>query len=306
MSRTFWGGILKKQEAIFKAADERIQEAQRKQQEQYRKRKGVVDYKFKIGDKVLRRNMRQKTRKGSKGEDRWLGPYVIIELSATSCLLKNEHEKVLKTRIGLSQLKPFLQQGQPELQGASELVMSEQHDMSESEQQDGRQEKEAELHHVSQQEQAEMQDASEAETQEEEAETQDVCEAETQDASEAETQVDEAEMQVDEAEMQVDEAEMQDVCEAETQDEEAETQDGNEAETQEEQAEMQDASEAETQDESEQEEVIDLEKVAQTKKAETVYWVQSLDLSEEHRRKLAGGDWLDDVHIYAASTLLKK
>ena len=31
--------------------------------------------------------MLQKTRKGNKTEDRWLGPYVIVELSKTSCLL---------------------------------------------------------------------------------------------------------------------------------------------------------------------------------------------------------------------------
>ena len=97
---------------IFKVADERIQVAQKKQKEQYKKRKGVVDYQFKEGDKVLRRNMKQKTRKGSKGEDRWLGPYTIVELSATTCILKNALGKKLKTRINLSQLKPYLQASQ--------------------------------------------------------------------------------------------------------------------------------------------------------------------------------------------------
>ncbi len=218
-----------------------------------------MDYKFKIGDKVLRRNMRQKTRKGNKGEDRWLGPYVIVELSNTSCLLKNEHGKVLKTRISLSQLKPFLQQGQPE---HCELEISEQ--------------EEAETQDASEQEKAETQDTSEQE------------EAETQDTSEQE-----------EAESEQEEAETQDTSEqeeAESEQEEAETQDTSEQE------------EAETHNmgTSEQKEVVELEKVAQTKQAETVYWVQSLGLSEEHRRKLIGGDWLDDVHIYAASTLLKK
>jgi len=66
----------------------------------------------KEGDKVLRRNMKQKTRKGSKGEDRWLGPYTIVELSATTCILKNALGKKLKTRINRSQLKPYLQTSQ--------------------------------------------------------------------------------------------------------------------------------------------------------------------------------------------------
>ena len=100
--------LIQKQQEIFKAADERIVEAQKKQKEQYKKRKGVIDYQFKEGDKVLRRNMKQKTRKGSKHEDRWLGPYIIVELSKTTCRLTNALGKILKTRINLSQLKPYL------------------------------------------------------------------------------------------------------------------------------------------------------------------------------------------------------
>jgi len=71
-----------------------------------------VDYQFKEGDKVPQRNMKQKARKGSKGEDRWLGLYTIVELSATTCILKNAPGKKLKTRINLSQLKPYLQASQ--------------------------------------------------------------------------------------------------------------------------------------------------------------------------------------------------
>ena len=52
--------------------------------------------------------MKQKTRKGSKHEDRWLGPYTIVELSTTTCRLANALGKNLKTRINLSQLKPYL------------------------------------------------------------------------------------------------------------------------------------------------------------------------------------------------------
>ena len=84
-----------------------IKVAQKKQKELYTRRKWIVQYNFKIGDKVLRRNMQQLTKKGRKMEDRWLGPYLIVEISKTSCLLKNRLRKVLKQRVNLCQLKPF-------------------------------------------------------------------------------------------------------------------------------------------------------------------------------------------------------
>ena len=111
-AEVFLEKLIEKQDEVFKTVDKRIQEAQKKQKEQYKKRKGIVDYKFKIGDKVLRRNMQQKTRKGSKREDRWLGPFIIVELTTTCCSLKNIQGKLLKTRINLSQLKPYFQQDQ--------------------------------------------------------------------------------------------------------------------------------------------------------------------------------------------------
>lgn len=101
--------VLAKQKQIFVAVDENIKKAQEKQIEQYRKRKGVVSHHFKKGDQVLRRNMKQKTRKGSKREDRWLGPYEILEMSKTTCVLQNKAGKCLKTRVNTNQLKPYLQ-----------------------------------------------------------------------------------------------------------------------------------------------------------------------------------------------------
>ena len=85
--------IIEKQKATFPKADNNIKVAQEKQKAQYARQKGIVEYSFRIGDKVLRRNMQQKTRKGKKMEDRWLGPYVIVEISKTSCLLKNQSGK---------------------------------------------------------------------------------------------------------------------------------------------------------------------------------------------------------------------
>ena len=85
--------IIEKQKAIFPEADNNIKVAPEKQKAQYARRKGIVEYSFKIGDKVLRRNMQQKTRKRKKMEDRWLGPYTIVEISKTSCLLKISQKK---------------------------------------------------------------------------------------------------------------------------------------------------------------------------------------------------------------------
>ncbi|XP_065892491.1 uncharacterized protein [Dysidea avara] len=97
-----------KQKSIFSKTDVAIKAAQVKQKQQYAQRKGIVEYGFKIGDKVLRRNMQQKTKKGKKMEDRWLGPYIIVEITKTSCLLKNKSDKILKQRINICQLKPYL------------------------------------------------------------------------------------------------------------------------------------------------------------------------------------------------------
>ena len=97
------------QKSIFSKTDQNIKGAQEKQKQQYAKRKGMAEYDFKIGDKVLRRNMQQKTRKGKKMEDRWLGPYIIVEITKTSCLLKNKSGKILKQRINICQLKPYLE-----------------------------------------------------------------------------------------------------------------------------------------------------------------------------------------------------
>lgn len=106
---SFLQALVAKQERIFQMAEENIKKAQKNQINQYRKRKGIIDYNFADGDKVLQRNMKQKTRKGSKSEDRRLGPYTIMSLSKTSCILVNVTGKKLKTRVNFNQLKPYLQ-----------------------------------------------------------------------------------------------------------------------------------------------------------------------------------------------------
>ena len=99
--------IIEKQTSLFCEVEQRPATAQEKQKEQYQRRKRIVQYQFEIGCKVLRRNMKKKTKKGHKSEDPWLGPYTIAELSATSCLLVNKHNEKLKTGVNLSQLKLY-------------------------------------------------------------------------------------------------------------------------------------------------------------------------------------------------------
>ncbi|SMN01821.1 hypothetical protein SPONN_110 [uncultured Candidatus Thioglobus sp.] len=106
---SFFQALVEKQKQIFQLAEENINKAQKKQIDQYRKRKGIIEYNFTDGDRILRRNMKQKTRKGSKSEDRWLGPYTIMALSKTSCILVNASGRRLKTRVNLNQLKPYMQ-----------------------------------------------------------------------------------------------------------------------------------------------------------------------------------------------------
>lgn len=100
--------IIIKQKNLFDIADDNIKHSQKKQVEQYNRRKGVIEYKFVEGNEVLRRNMKQKTKKGHKNEDRWLGPYTITAITKTTCQLKNSSGRILKTHVNLQQLKPYL------------------------------------------------------------------------------------------------------------------------------------------------------------------------------------------------------
>ena len=96
-------------EASFSQASENIKASQERQKKQYRKRKGVRKTQLQTGDLVLRMNMRRKTRKGSKLEDTWLGPYKIVSISAYgSCKLSSQKTGVkLKAKVNVSQLKPY-------------------------------------------------------------------------------------------------------------------------------------------------------------------------------------------------------
>ena len=82
-------------DTIFPIVDSNIKKAQEKQKAQYQKKKGQPVCQFKVGEAVLVRNMLQKTKKGHKLEDQWIGPYEIIEVNADRgvCKLLNPSTK---------------------------------------------------------------------------------------------------------------------------------------------------------------------------------------------------------------------
>lgn len=57
--------------------EQRVEAAQEKQKAEYRNRKarGVKTFSFSVGMKVLKRNLRNETRKGGIMEQKWTGPY---------------------------------------------------------------------------------------------------------------------------------------------------------------------------------------------------------------------------------------
>ena len=96
-------------ESVYPAALENIEKAQQKQKEQYRARKGIKQSNIKEGDIVLRLNMKKRTKKGHKGEDSWLGPYKVFEItkygSATLGCVKTN--MALSRKVNIGQLKRY-------------------------------------------------------------------------------------------------------------------------------------------------------------------------------------------------------
>ena len=85
---------------IFPKIEKNITIAQQKQQQQYQRRTGGFNFRFKSGDTVLRRNMLQKASKGHKMEDQWIGPYTIEEedIKHGTCKLRGGNGKHLQKK----------------------------------------------------------------------------------------------------------------------------------------------------------------------------------------------------------------
>ena len=94
---------------IYKQASENIERTQERQGNFYNKKR-MRQCLLKDGDLVLRRNMLQKTKKGHKMEDKWLGPYTIANLDVTKglCNLKSQKGQILKNKVNIKQLKQYI------------------------------------------------------------------------------------------------------------------------------------------------------------------------------------------------------
>ena len=104
--------MTKIRDAIFPKIERNIDFAQQKQKQQYLKRTGGLKFTFNNGDTVLRRNMLQKTSKGHKMEDQWLGPCTVegLDLVSGTCKLRAKDGKLLQRKINLKDLKLYREQ----------------------------------------------------------------------------------------------------------------------------------------------------------------------------------------------------
>ena len=99
-------------DAVFPKIERNIDVAQQKQKQQYLKRTGGLKFTFNNGDTVLRRNMLQKTSKGHKMEDQWIGPYTVegLDLVKGTCQLRAKDRRLLQRKINLKDLKLYREQ----------------------------------------------------------------------------------------------------------------------------------------------------------------------------------------------------
>ena len=110
-------------DTLFPRVDENIKQAQEKQKQQFKRRRGQPVCPFKVGDAVLQRNMLQMTKAGHKYEDQWLGPYKIAYINADKgiCRLENGSGKKLAKQVSIKHIKPYRP---PDNNGSSSLSQS--------------------------------------------------------------------------------------------------------------------------------------------------------------------------------------
>ena len=96
-------------DTLFPRVYENIKQAQEKQKQQFKRRRGQPVFPFKVGDVVLQRNMLQMTKAGYKYEDQWLGPYKIAYINADkgNCRLENGSGKKLAKQVSIKHIKPY-------------------------------------------------------------------------------------------------------------------------------------------------------------------------------------------------------
>ncbi|XP_050704972.1 uncharacterized protein LOC126990394 [Eriocheir sinensis] len=102
-----------RREELHSKREQRVEAAQEKQKAEYRNRKarGVKTFSFSVGMKVLKRNLRNETRKGGIMEQKWTGPNKVLDIDSSNrvALEAVSNGKKLKSRTPYNNLRPFLQ-----------------------------------------------------------------------------------------------------------------------------------------------------------------------------------------------------
>jgi len=92
--------------AATDSAHSAIQKAQMKQRVNYNKRH-TSSIEYKIGDKVLLRNLTRADRKGGKSSLPWLGPFMLLEISNNNTCVLQLQKGELKQRQNICNIKSF-------------------------------------------------------------------------------------------------------------------------------------------------------------------------------------------------------
>ena len=101
--------MVRLRDTLFPRVNENIKQAQEKQKQQFKKRRGQPVCPFKVGYVVLQRNMLQKTKAGHKYGDQRLRPYKITYINADKgiCRLENGSGKKLARQVSIKHIKPY-------------------------------------------------------------------------------------------------------------------------------------------------------------------------------------------------------
>ena len=101
---------MKKMIDVRKKALNNIKLAQARQKKNYDAKHCKDKEKYTVGTLVLLRNSKKLSRKGSKMEQNWLGPYRILEnvkKNTYRLCNRNDSKKVLRTLVNMSRLKIY-------------------------------------------------------------------------------------------------------------------------------------------------------------------------------------------------------
>ena len=128
----FWVSAAAISNEIHRNAEENIKKAQEKQKYDYDLRH-LISNDIQVGDRVLLRNNKRSDRKGGKFSFKWLGPYIVSDMSKKGlATLENINGKVLKKRYNRVLLKPYIVSSNDHISGDEIIAESEEESVTES------------------------------------------------------------------------------------------------------------------------------------------------------------------------------